>query len=190
MKVLSQDESNKLLSIPIKDLGIRNWTIIRVFLYTGVRVAELVGLNYEDVYYQSEPKKLLLIRPEIAKGKKSREIPISEKLRNALRDYYRDRCLSGNACGIPADWTLFTAHIHTTERLTTRQIQRVICMVGESVGIPGLHPHTLRHTFATALLRQTDTRTVQVVLGHSSLQSTQIYTHPNTEDMALAVNKL
>ena len=190
MIVLSQDEQAKILDIPILNFGMRNWTILRVFLYTGVRVSELVGLNFEDVYYQTEPKRLILLRAEITKGGKSREIPISEKLRTALRDYYRSVCLSVATVGVPDDRPLFSQHRNTVKRLTPRQIQRIVGMVGKSVGIPGLHPHTLRHTFATSLLRQTDSRTVQVILGHSSLQSTQIYTHPNTEDMACAVNKL
>jgi site-specific recombinase XerD len=190
MIVLSQDEQNKLLDVQISRFGIRNWMMLRTFLWTGVRVSELVGLNYEDVYYQTEPKRLCLLRPEITKGGKSREIPINEKLRTALRDYYRDRVMALSTLGITPELPLFTAHRHTDRRLTPRQVQRIIDMLGADVGIPGLHPHTLRHTFATSLLRQTDSRTVQIILGHASLQSTQIYTHPNTEDMAKAVNKL
>jgi site-specific recombinase XerD len=190
MIVLSQAEQAKILEVPISDIGIRNVTILKLFLYTGVRVSELTGLNFEDVYYQSEPKRLVTLRAEIAKGAKSREIPVSEKLRATLRDYYRSVCLSGSTVGVDSGRPLFTRHRATTKRLTTRQVQRVVDMVGQVVGIQGLHPHTLRHTFATSLLRQTDSRTVQVILGHASLQSTQIYTHPNTEDMAKAVNKL
>lgn len=190
MKVLSQEEQSRILDLEISVLGIRNFTLLRVFLWTGIRVAELAGLTYEDVYYQAEPKRLLLIRSNIAKGGKSREIPISEKLRNALRDYHRDRHLYTPGLADAPNSALFSQHRGTFACLSTRQIQRIIRILGDMARIPQLHPHTLRHTFATALLKQTNMRTIQAILGHSSLQSTQIYTHPNTNDMAEAVNKL
>lgn len=190
MKVLSTDEIVRIHEIQEGDISQRNWLIIRVFLFTGIRVAELVGLNFEDVFYQTDPKQLLLVRADIAKGGKGREIPINEKLRVDLRRYYHNCNVDIGAVSIFPDRPLFTQHKNTAKRLTTRQVQRIVCMVGNMARIPKLHPHTLRHTFATSLLKQTSMRTIQAILGHSSLQSTQIYTHPNTSDMAEAVNKL
>lgn len=190
MKVLSIDEIVRINEIQPGDISERNWLIMRVFLLTGIRVAELVGLNFEDVYYQTEPKRLLLVRSDIAKGGKGREIPINEKLRTDLRGYYSRRVVDVGTLGHDPGMPLFTQHRSTSKRLTTRQVQRIVCMVGNLARIPKLHPHTLRHTFATSLLKQTNIRTIQAILGHTSLQSTQIYTHPNTDDMTLAVNKL
>jgi integrase/recombinase XerD len=190
MKVLNDDEILKIYDLPAGQISERNWLMMRFFLMTGLRVSELVGLNVEDVYYQSEPKKLLLVRSEIAKGGKSREIPISEKLRNDLREFYLRASLLAHTLGLDAGLPLFTACRGSSARLTPRQVQRIVKLVGDLAGIVGLHPHTLRHTFATSLMRQTDSRTVQALLGHSSLQSTQIYLHPNTSDMTKAVNKL
>jgi len=190
MRVLSQDERGKILALTAEDISLRNWVMIRVLLYTGVRVSELAGLNFEDIYYQSEPKKFLVVRSEIAKGGKSREIPISEKLRSVFRDFYRDRAVAFGTLGIDAALPLFTQHKGTFNRLTSRQIQRIVRLAGTLVGLPNLHPHIFRHTFATSLMKITDIRTVQSVLGHASLTSTQVYTHPSSEDMSLAVNSL
>lgn len=190
MRILSQDEQGKILALAPNQISLRNWVIVRVLLWTGLRVSEVTGLNFEDVYYQSEPKKFLLVRPDIAKGGKSREVPISEKLRDCLRDYYRDRVAVLGTIGIDPALPLFTQHKATSGRLTTRQVQRVVRMVGGLIGFPFLHPHLFRHTFATGLMRVTDIRTVQSVLGHSSLTSTQIYTHPSSDDMSRAVNGL
>jgi len=190
MRVLSQDEINKLLALEPAKLSLRNWVMIRMFLWTGLRVSELTGLNIEDVYFVKEPKKFLVVRPEIAKGGNGREIPISEKLRDALRTYYSDISLSAGPFALNPDRPLFTQHRQTNKRLTCRQVQRIVGLAGREIGRPDLHPHEFRHTFATSLLRATNIRTVQTILGHKSLTSTQIYTHPTTEDMAVAVNKL
>lgn len=190
MKVLSAQEQERLLASAREKLGMRNSMIMRVFLFTGVRVSELCGLRMDDIYMGSEVKKYLRVGSDIAKGGASREIPLSEKLRLDLKSYRQDKVYSGRTESLDPGMPLFTQHKNTASPLTPRQIQRVVRMAGKLIGIPDLHPHTLRHTFATQLMRVTSSRTVQVLLGHSSLQSTQIYTHPTSDDMLKAIERI
>ena len=190
MRVLSNVEQTALLGACAEKLGQRNTMMIQLMLFTGLRVSEVCGLVFEDLYFQSEPKKFLVVRPETAKGGKSREIPLSEKLRDSLRTYYRDTALRRGNVGLDPASAVFTQHCKTDGALTPRQVQRIVGLAGREIGQPDLHPHALRHTFATGLLRQTDIRTVQMLLGHKNLSSTQIYTHPTSEDARKAVNGL
>jgi integrase/recombinase XerC len=190
MKVLSSQEQEKLHGIVQDKLGMRNAMIMRVLLLTGLRVGELCWLKIDDVYMGAEVKKYIRIFNDISKTGIGREIPVPEKLRIDFKAYYQDKIYSGRTESVLPGCPLFTQHKNCTIGLTTRQVQRVVKMAGELIGIPDLHPHTLRHTFATQLMRLTDMRTVQALLGHRSLQSTQIYTHPSSDDMAKAVNRL
>ena len=190
MKVLSSQEQEKLLGSVQAKLGLRNAMIVRVFLLTGVRVAELCGLKIDDAFFGGKVKSYLTVSALIAKGGAAREVPLCDKLRNDLQAFYQDKIYSGRTESVESGRPLFTQHKNTVAPLTPRQVQRIIKMAGELIGIPALHPHMLRHTFATGLMRITDMRTVQALLGHRSLQSTQIYTHPSSDDMTKAVNGL
>jgi len=190
MKVLSSQEQEILLAKLEVELGLRNSMIVRVFLFTGLRVSELCGLTFDDVYLGSEVKKYLFVRPAISKGGFQREVPLCEKLREDLKRYYSDKIQSASTVGIDPASYMFTQHKKTATPLTPRQVQRIVKLAGELITIPDLHPHTLRHTFATGLMRISSMRTVQALLGHRSLQSTQIYTHPSSDDMSKAVNRL
>jgi len=190
MKVLSQLEQSELIRLTADKLGTRNGLIIQFFLFTGVRVSELIALTFEDVYYQTKPKRIITLRAETCKRAKSRDIPVSEKLQDVLSKYYAQRAEDLQVLGINTSLPLFCQTRVTDKRLTARQIQRIVRLAGQLINRPDLHPHLLRHTFATGLMRVTDIRTVQTILGHSSLQSTQIYTHPDSNDMAQAVNNM
>jgi integrase len=190
MRVLNDIEQMTIINLPVNKFGTRNLMILRMFLLTGLRVHELCGLKNDDVYFGCEVKRFLVVRPEIAKGGKPREIPLAEKLREDLKSYRLFMQHGNNVVGTDPSRPLFSAENAPDRLLTTRQVQRIVRGAGVAVNIPELHPHMLRHTFATNVLKQTNIRTVQVLLGHSSLQSTQIYTHPNSTDMARAVNGL
>lgn len=190
MKVLSAQEQMKLLGLVQEKLGLRNAVMIRMFLYTGARVSELCGLKFDDVFMGKEPKKYLLIRSDIAKGGIAREVPLSESLREVLRGYYQSIIDPISQESVDPGRPLFSQTKIKNMKLTPRQAQRIVRLAGELIGIADLHPHTLRHTFATALMRVTNMRTVQSLLGHKSLQSTAIYTHPTSDDMRKAVDNL
>jgi integrase/recombinase XerC len=193
--VLSTDDVGKLLlAPPIADpFGIRDRAILETMYSAGVRVSELVGMNLGDL---SMAEGLVRVR---GKGRKERFAPLGSFAVQAIKTWfpYRKELLSGNmntqgrtrqvpkrskAAKLnpktpPAELPLFLNKF--SGRLTTRSIAR---MLEKYLKITGLDsrttPHTLRHSFATHLLdRGADIRSVQELLGHKSLVTTQIYTH-------------
>lgn len=151
---------------------------------TGVRVRELVGLIWSDLWFADEPVGAIEIRAEIAKNKKSRQIPVSKRLSESITTTIKristldEKWLNGPVI----------RNTNTGKAYTTRQVERIILDIGSRAIRRRVTPHMLRHTFATRLMKKCSTRIVQILLGHSSLQSTQIYTHPNSVDLQNAVN--
>lgn len=163
--------------------GVRNHTIAMLMLEAGLRIGEVVKLRLVNVYYMSEPVSNLILPASITKNKHERTIPISTRLRNTLKEFYKE--LEFNH--LSYENTIMFVSSKTEQPLTTRQVERIFRSAGiASIGRP-VYPHILRHTFATKLMRVTDIRTVQVLLGHSSVTSTQIYTHPNDVDKRNAI---
>ncbi len=162
----------------------RNVTMTVTMLETGIRVGELCKLHIDDLWYNREPVTTLVIAKNIAKTKQERLIPISDKLRLQILLMHK------------ANWSKYESH-HTqfafsgprpSERLQVRTVERIILEAGKKAFNQTVTPHMLRHTFATRMMRKTNARVVQTLLGHASLQSTQIYTHPNTEDLFDAIH--
>lgn len=165
-------QANKLMSQPSQQnvLGLRDLTILEVLYSTGVRASELVGMNLSDVDFSNQVIKVM------GKGKKERIVPFGGKAKDALLKYLSKRNElkpSGDALFLNRRGGRLTA------RSLGRIVNRYIGMISE---MKKKSPHVLRHTFATHLLdRGADLRAVQELLGHASLQSTQIYTHITTE---------
>jgi len=170
---LTIEEVERLLEAP--DLstpqGQRDRALLELLYASGLRVSELVNLNLEQVNLDSRE---IRVR---GKGSKERVVLMGEPAAEALRAYLKQ--------GRPK---LFASKIRMTnalfinrygERLPERRVQRILEKYANIAGIDkGVHPHMLRHTFATHLLDGgADLRVVQELLGHASLSSTQIYTH-------------
>lgn len=193
-KTLTTDECEKLLTqlqLPCKtdkqrSKGIRNHTIALLMLDAGLRVGEVVKLKWNNLFFNSVPVTSIIISPEIAKNKTERIIPVSQRLSYALKNHRE--C---NTTQWPEELPCFFSPWKKGYRLlTTRQVERIIRVAAmKSLGRP-VHPHILRHTFATRLMRKTNARVVQELLGHSSMTSTQIYTHPNQDDLKKAIDEL
>ena len=165
---------------------VRNLLMAVIMLDAGLRVGELVKLDYNDVIINGVPVTSLVVRAEIAKLKIERSIPCSNRIRICIETYW-DRCRfdQGFALQTPLFWTYCRR-----SRITVRQVQRIIKEAGNySIGRP-ITPHQLRHTFATRLMEKSNIRVVQALLGHKSLQSTQIYTHPNNQHLRDAIDKI
>lgn len=163
--------------------GIRNYLIGCLMLEAGLRVGEVVSLKMGHLYFQGSPVYTILLTPDITKNHIERTLPVSTRLSQALAEYYDEHpWLSG----LP-DNHLVWDRLCGRNTLTTRQVERIINAAGwKALGRP-VHPHMLRHTFASKLMRVTDMRTVQELLGHSNITSTQIYTHPNEDDKKKAI---
>ena len=181
---LTTSEIGELLSSPETDdpLGMRDRAILETLYSAGLRVSELVGLGDRDLDLNEG---LARIR---GKGKKERLSPLGSYAIAAIEQWRRVRHLSAAAAKL-ANPPLFVNKFGN--RLTTRSVAR---MLEKYLKLTGLDlrtsPHTLRHSFATHLLdRGADIRSVQELLGHQSLITTQIYTHLSTSGLRAAYEK-
>lgn len=172
---------DRLLQSPPSDTvaGLRDRALLETLYSTGIRVSELVGLDVDDVDFISGVVKVL------GKGSKERIVPIGEPALKAIRGYLdmgnKERRLDKEAVFMNK----------SGRRLTDRSVRRVInkyiraCSIVEKIS-----PHSLRHSFATHLLdRGADLRSVQELLGHMNLSTTQIYTHVTMERLKNVYDK-
>ena len=190
-KTLTADEQVQLLSalsnshvggkLYLKSL--RNYLIACLMLDAGLRVGEVVQLTTSHLLFNGLPVHSLVLTSDITKNKKERIVPVNTRLTEAIRVYFLK--------AFP-DAVIFVRGLvfwlsHSSRGITTRQVENIIFSASmKSLGRP-VNPHMLRHTFASKLLKVTNMRTVQMLLGHSCITSTQIYTHPNEEDKKKAI---
>ena len=158
--------------------GKMNITLIFTLLYTGVRIHELVGLNIkENLELQINKGKLKFI----GKGGKYREVPFDKTLASKLNDYLADRTDDNPALFIT----------NRGERMSVRNAQDLVKRIGDSCGLPNLHPHALRHTFCYQLAKDPETpiTTVAEYAGHSDINTTRLYTTPDENDGRAAIER-
>lgn len=177
-------EVEVLLTAPdvSKPVGKRDRAILETLYCTGVRVSELVGMNLADF---DPDKDFTMVE---GKGSKERLVPIGSRAREALQvyiDFSRPSLLKNNK---PTD-ALFINKYGT--RLSTRSVRKIINKYVEQAALnQKVSPHTLRHSFATHLLNAgADLRSVQELLGHVKLSTTQIYTHLTRDDIQRIYNQ-
>jgi site-specific recombinase XerD len=168
---LTKEEMQKLLETPdlSKPEGQRDRTILELFYAAGLRVSELSGLNKSNLLLDSREIRVT------GKGDKQRMVLIGIPALNALKEYLansRPKLLDGKTSE-----ALFVSRYG--ERLLDRRLQKLLKHYSAAIGLEkNVHPHVLRHTFATHMLDGgADLRVVQELLGHADLSSTQIYTH-------------
>jgi integrase/recombinase XerD len=166
-KFLTEDEINRLLAAPdvSTEEGIRDRAVLEIMYATGLRVSELVGLKQADVDLLAG---LVVCH---GKGNKERRVPLGKSAIHWLQQYAAVKAQYGKQT---------TPHVFLHRgRPFTRQIAwSMIKGHAEKAGIKNVSPHTLRHSFATHLLQHgADSRSVQALLGHSDISTTQIYTH-------------
>lgn len=180
-KYLELDQISRLLSTPDDGtlLGSRDRAILEVLFSTGVRVSELVDLNFEDVDFEGHT---IRVR---GKGKKQRTAPIGMTAIAALQKYLELR--RSDARSATFDQYALFVNKHG-QRLSTRSVRRKLDKYLAEAGLdPSISPHTLRHSFATHMLNNgADLRSVQELLGHQSLSTTQVYTHLTTPRLKAA----
>ena len=169
---LQPAEVEKLLAAP-KDtdiLGARDKAMLETLYSTGIRVSELVGLNRADVDFD---ERVLHIR---GKGRKERLSPVGQPALNAIGRYLELCNRAAARENFDAEALFVNKH---GQRLSTRSVRRKLDKYLDQCGLQkNVSPHTLRHSFATHMLeRGADLRSVQELLGHRSLSTTQIYTH-------------
>jgi integrase/recombinase XerD len=165
-EILTEDEIKLLLKQPNKryPTGLRNLCLMRVMLDAGLRAGEVLNLTLQDVDWRSGKLKV-----REGKGKKDRVLWLNEDALNLLRKWRERRPHSSDLLFPTLDGN----------RIDDRYLRAMVKRYGEKGGISkSVHPHMLRHTFATDLYRQTkNIRLTQKALGHSDLSTTMIYTH-------------
>jgi integrase/recombinase XerD len=172
-KFLISEEVEKLLASPdISTItGVRDKAMLEVLYATGVRVSELVTLKLSDVNAD------LGLLVTLGKGSKERTVPMGQSAVRWVRRYLsvRPKLLGGKESPL----LFLTSKGHQISR---QAFWKLIVNYGENAGIGHITPHLLRHSFATHLLENgADLRSVQMMLGHSDISTTQIYTHITNE---------
>ncbi len=172
---LNPEELDSLASQPSIDTqpGLRDRAIIELLFSSGLRVSELVSLDREHVNLK---RKEFMVR---GKGQKDRPIFISEEAATWIAKYLEQRTDNARPLFIRYSGSKSIDNSGNMQRLTARSIQRMVARYALLAGITKhVSPHTLRHSFATDLLMNgADLRSVQAMLGHSNIATTQIYTH-------------
>lgn len=166
-----------------KKLNYRNYALLETLYDTGMRVSECADLSYDEIDFENR------IITVIGKGNKQRYLPFGKYLIKALDDYAKK-------CRRPLmqeyhqqhDFVFVNQH---GKHITSRGIEYAMDEIIKNTSLTTkIHPHMLRHTFATEMLNNgADLRTVQELLGHSSLSTTQIYTHVTSENLLKNYNK-
>lgn len=182
-KVLNEDQLERLFSTQNlnKKSGVRDRAILEMLFSTGLRVSELVSLNTEDINPKSNEFTV------IGKGRKPRTVYLSDSAQDWVRRYLATRTDEFKPLFLRYSGKKMEPNDIDGEslRLTVRSVQRLVKKYTTRAGISvDVTPHTLRHTFATGLLGQgADLRSVQELLGHSNVSTTQIYTHVTNKQL-------
>lgn len=166
-KFLTEDEIDRLFSAPdvSTEEGIRDRAVLEIMYATGLRVSELVGLKQNDIDLLAG---LVVCH---GKGNKERRVPLGKSAIHWLQQYAAVKAGYGKS-SVP------NVFLHRGRPFTRQIAWSMIKRHAEKVGIKNVSPHTLRHSFATHLLQHgADSRSVQALLGHSDISTTQIYTH-------------
>ncbi len=177
---LTEEEVTRLINATfinkkVDERSLRDRAILETFYSTGIRISELVGLSIDDVDFISGVVKVL------GKGKKERIAPIGEAALTSIGNYLNKRKKQAKAVFLNKNG----------KRITDRGVRGIVGKYIHLAGLKGgVSPHTLRHSFATHLLnRGADLRSVQELLGHANLSTTQIYTHLTTDRLKSVYDK-
>jgi integrase/recombinase XerC len=181
--VLTVDDTLRLMGAPgtgredDRAAVLRDRAVLETLYSTGIRASELIGINREDINHHD---RLIRIR---GKGRKERVVPVGHTALNAVDAYLIKKK------NVPENAAVFTGP--AGKRLTARTVQRILENYRKKLGLQQkASPHTLRHSFATHLLESgADLRSIQELLGHASLSTTQRYTHLNLDSLMETYDK-
>jgi integrase/recombinase XerC len=178
-KLLNADHVTQLVSFdPKSDLDYRDRAILELFYSSGLRLSELSGLSMKEVDLTEQTVRV------IGKGNKERLIPVGRYARDALHAWFERRAkfVANN------EGAVFISR--SGRRLGARAIQQRVGVWAKRQGFPDVHPHMLRHSFASHLLESSgDIRAVQELLGHADIKTTQIYTHLDIQHITKVYDK-
>jgi integrase/recombinase XerC len=163
----------------LRQMYVRDAAIVKLILYAGLRVGEIVHLRLSDIILD-ERKGSVIVRE--GKGTKRREIPLNNKVRKAMLDYLQVRP------------EIESTHLFLGQRnegIKNKTVQRSVTRFTDPIGLRDVSPHTLRHTFAKSLIDSgASLEKVATLLGHSNLNTTRIYTTPGMQDLEDSISEL
>jgi integrase/recombinase XerC len=176
-KALSPDEAGRLMEVEGGGrLAARDKAILELFYSSGLRLSELTGLAVRDVNLRDATVQVT------GKGSKTRIVPVGRHAIEALKDWlaHRENVVP------PGEAALFVAQ--SGKRMSGGAVQQRVKHWARKIGLAGkVHPHVLRHSFASHVLQSSgDLRAVQELLGHASVSTTQVYTHLDFQHLAKA----
>jgi integrase/recombinase XerC len=181
-RVLTKDDAGALMEFPAgqSPRSLRDRALLETLYSTGARVSEAVGINMGDL---SLAEGLIHLR---GKGRKERVVPIGDQALQAIREYRSS--LPPSAISHQLSAPLFLNH--RGGRITTRSVARIVAQYSRLLAGGAVSPHALRHSFATHLLDEgADLRSIQEMLGHASLSTTQKYTHLAADQLAAVYDR-
>lgn len=180
LRVIDKEVEDAMRRYPrLRLMYLRDAAIVKLILFAGLRVGEIVQLRMSDITLD-ERKGSVIVRE--GKGTKRREIPLNAKARKSLIEYLRMKP------DVEMD-NLFLGQ--RNEGVQSKTIQRAVQRFAKTAGIKNVTPHTLRHSFAKALIDAgVSLEKVATLLGHSNLNTTRIYTTPGEQDLLDAINEL
>lgn len=154
--------------------------------YAGLRVTEMTKLTWDNLQHLNTLTRRLHLPAEITKNRVARTLPVALPLAKQLLTHGQAQLdLYGNS----AEGGCVLTHRSGLKPITPRAIQKAFTVTAQQARLGRLTPHTLRHTFATNLLKVSSTRLVQLALGHKSITTTELYTHPTIDEIELAMAK-
>ena len=185
-RFLYEEQVQEILTLNKKrsdELTLRDQAILEILYYCGLRASELVNIEIQDVQLKKRYLRIL------GKGNKERIVPFTKECGDTIEAYFnkcRPLLLEKNL--EPTSALFLNSH---GQKLTTRGLEYILDKIEEKIGVfVGLHPHILRHSFATHLLENgADIRVIQELLGHESINATQVYTHVTEDAMKDTYNK-
>jgi integrase/recombinase XerC len=179
-KVLDADQTVQLVEIDEEDtLAIRDKAMLELIYSSGLRLAELISLNLNDIDFNDR------ILTVTGKGKKTRSVPVGQHAIKAIKRWLKNRTAMVNE----SEQALFISN--RGKRISPRSVQERLRQWAIKQGLPNhVHPHMLRHSFASHLLESSgDLRAVQELLGHADISTTQVYTHLDFQHLAQVYDK-
>jgi integrase/recombinase XerC len=179
-KVLDADQTGQLVEIKEQDdLALRDKAMLELIYSSGLRLAELIGINMDDIDFTDR------IITVIGKGKKMRSVPVGRHAIKAIQDWLNIRQTMVNQDEV----ALFISN--RGKRISPRSVQERLKQWAIKQGLPShVHPHMLRHSFASHMLESSgDLRAVQELLRHADISTTQVYTHLDFQHLAQVYDK-
>jgi len=185
VQVLSAAEVQVLLTY-LEKRPVRDRLIVRLMLQCGLRVGEVSALNVENVWRGGYVHPAVNLPQGTTKGHIARYVDMPEPVRDLVKEHINE-FFKHDELLPPASPLFYGDKVRI--RLLPGGIGRIVGAISRDAIDRVIHPHILRHTFATILMKYTNIRVVQQLLGHASISTTQIYTHVSSEDCKNAVNR-